>query len=158
MATDIKSNIRQLFEEAWNKGNLRVVDDLCSNDFVMHNPVSGDLNRDAFKQFISTYRGAFPDLRFRLDDILVAGDMGICRWSATGTQRGELMGIPPTNKTATVTGISIARITGDKQKETWVEWDALGMLRNMGVLPSAGAGAGVQPQAAQQPSRPEARH
>lgn len=159
MATDITSHVRQLFDEAWNKGNLRFVDDHCTNDFVMHQPATGDLDREGFKQFIQTYRNAFPDLRFKLDDIHVAGDVGICRWTATGTHRGELMGIPPTQVNASVTGISIIRFSGDKHAETWAQWDALGMLRNLGVMP--GAGAGAQPQATQQqPARPTrgARH
>lgn len=159
MATDIASYIRQHFEEIWHKGNLRFADEGSTEDFVAHDPVGGDLDREGLKQLASAYRQAFPDLRFRLDDILVAGDVGVCRWTATGTHRGDFLGIAPTGKRAPVTGVTIMRFVGDKAREAWVEWNALGLLRTLGAIPNLGAGAGVQPPttAASRPS-PEARH
>jgi len=90
------------------------------------------------KQFISIYRTAYPDTHFTVEDQVAEGDKVATRWTATGTHRGELMGIAPTGKRVTVTGIAITRVTNGKIVETWNNFDALGQLQQLGVIPVPG--------------------
>lgn len=75
------------------------------------------------------YREAFPDLEITFDEQFAAGDRVVDRWTGRGTHEGELMGIPPTGRSVTASGISIHRIA-----ETWNTYDAAGMLRQVGAI------------------------
>ncbi len=161
MAIDIANLTREFFEEVWHKGNVDFISTHCTPDFRYHDVLSADLDREGFKQFVRTIRNAFPDVRFRLDEILVSGDSATVRWTATGTNRGEILGNPATNRSGSVTGIEIIRMSGEKQREQWVNWDVYGMLRNLGMAPQLGAGVspGVQPPAeAAKPGAEARRH
>lgn len=76
-----------------------------------------------------------PDLTFRIEDEVEAGDVVAQRWIVTGTQRGELWGIPATGRSFELHGNSFVRFQGGKLAEVWTTWDALGMLRRLGVIP-----------------------
>jgi predicted ester cyclase len=94
------------------------------------------------RQFVQIYRGAFPDVRLTINDQIAEGDIVVTRWTATGTHNGELMGIAPTSKRATVTGVDIDRYQGGKVVEAWASYDMLGLLQQLGVaLSLAPAGA-----------------
>ena len=84
------------------------------------------------------YRSAFPDAHFTIEDQIVEGDKVVTRYTATGTQKGELMGIPPTERRVTVTGINITRLDGGKIVEGWTNFDALGMLQQLDVIRAPG--------------------
>jgi steroid delta-isomerase-like uncharacterized protein len=137
MSEHNKTISRRAVEEPFNKGNLDVVDELGAPSFVNHDPSSPEDIRgvEGFKEFINTYRSAFPDLRVTIEDQIAEGDKVVSRWSARGTQKGELQGMPPSNKQATVTGISIDRLEGGKIVESWNNWDTLGMLQQLGAIP-----------------------
>lgn len=140
-----KASARRAFEEVWSKGNLSVLDELSDPNTVGHDPVSGDTRgREAGKQLVSMYRTAFPDIHFTIEDQVAEGDKVVTRWSSSGTHKGELMGIAPTGKRATVTGISIDRFSGGKQVEDWTNWDALGLMQQLGVIPALGQPAGTR--------------
>jgi steroid delta-isomerase-like uncharacterized protein len=87
------------------------------------------------------YRAAFPDVHIAIDDLIAAGDKVVTRYTATGTHQGELMGIPATGKKISITGVSIYRFANGQIVEDWAEFDQLGMLTQLGVIPPAG-GAG----------------
>jgi steroid delta-isomerase-like uncharacterized protein len=92
------------------------------------------------KQLISTYQTAFPDARWEVEEMFVAGDKVVTRWAGSGTHKAVLQGnppIPPTGKKVRVTGIWIHRISGGKIVESWNVWDMLGMLQQIGVIPSS---------------------
>jgi predicted ester cyclase len=86
------------------------------------------------------FKSAFPDLHFTIEDTLVEGDKIVWRWSSTGTNTGSMMGMPSTNKKATITGIEIYRIANGKIAERWGNFDQLGMLQQLGVVPMPGQG------------------
>ena len=100
-------------------------------------PTGLPADRDGFKQFVAMYRVAFPDVHITIEDILAEGDRVMTRWSATGTHKGELLGIAPTEKKVTVTGMSENRISGGKVVEQWNEFDDLGMLQQIGAMPTS---------------------
>ena len=131
-----KAIVRRAFEEVWNQGKLDVIDEIFAIDYVGHMPGSPDLHGPkGFKQFVTMNRTAFPDIQFTVEDQIAEGDKVVIRWSSTGTHKGELMGIPPTGVQVTSTGIGISRISGGKAVEDWDNWDALGMLQQLGVIP-----------------------
>jgi len=133
-----KANVRRFWEEVWNQGNLAVVDELTATNFIdqsLQPPVHG---LEALKQYVMMYRSAFPDAHFTIEDQIVEGDKVVTRYTATGTQKDELMGIPPTERRVTVTGINITRLDGGKIVEGWTNFDALGMLQQLDVIRAPG--------------------
>ena len=129
---------RHSFEEVMNNVNLAVIDEVFSPNYVLHAPSGPVHGLEGFKQFVLGYRSAFPDARYAIEEMIADQDKVVTRWSGTGTHLGELMGIPPTGKRATVTGISIGRYEGGKFVEEWLNFDALGMLQQLGVISTPG--------------------
>ncbi len=136
MSGDLNRDLAVRFtDEAWNGGNLDLIDELFTADYVGHDaprpePVHGP---EGMKDFLRMYRGAFSDAHITLDDIIVAGDKVVTRWTGTGTHDGNLMGIPPTGKSVAFTGIRIFRVADGKIAEGWVNWDTFGLMRQLGV-------------------------
>ena len=138
---DNKALVRRFFQEFWDQKNLAVADELITANHVDHTaggPPGLPPGPEGLKQFASIYFTAFPDLRITIENMVAEGDKVVTHWTTRGTHRGELMGIPPTGKQVTVTGITIDRIAGGKVAETWTNFDALGMLQQLGVIPSMG--------------------
>ena len=134
---------RRIFEDVWNHKNLSAIDDLMSADYVHHdNPSSPAVPRgiDGYKQFVNYYMNAFPDAHFTIDDAFTDGQSEVTRWTVAGTHEGELAGIPPTGRRFSVTGISIARIANGKIIESWNNWDALGLMQQLGVVSAEAKG------------------
>ncbi len=132
-----KTIVRRLFEEVWNKGNLSLVDELFTTNYEHHDASSPDFGRgpESEKKRATLYRTAFPDLRLTIEDIIAEGETVMARWSCRGTHKGDLSGIAPTGKQFTISGVSIARFAGNKMVEGWINWDALGLMRQLGVVP-----------------------
>lgn len=143
MSEENKALVRRIVEEAWNKGNLAVVDELLSPDYVLHIPLPGEApGRKGYEQAVSMHRTAFTDFRLMIEDMVAEGDKVVIRWTIRGTHKGEYMGIAPTSKEVTYTGISIRRFEGGKIAEEWLELDTLGLMQQMGVVPPPGQGGG----------------
>lgn len=138
MPEDLKAISRRLLEEAFTQGRLEIVDEIVAAGYVAHDPASPEPVRgpDGLKAFITVYREAFPDLRATVEEQIAEGDKVLTRWSARGTHEGELLGIPPTGKQSTVTGMTLDRFEGGKIVESWDNWDTLGMLQQLGVVPA----------------------
>jgi steroid delta-isomerase-like uncharacterized protein len=139
MPEENKAIVRRSFEEVWNQGKLVAADEIYDASFVAHGlGVELPPGPEGFKQFVSVYRSAFPDLHFTIEDQFAEGDRVVARWTARGTHKGELMGIPATGKPVVVTGIDIYHIRSGKAVESWINWDALGMMQQLGVIPPMG--------------------
>lgn len=93
-----------------------------------------------FKQHVVGTRAGFPDAQFTIDDEIAEGDKVVNHWTFCGTHQGEFAGIPSTGKAVTMTGMGIVRIADGKVAEIWDEFDALGLLRQLGVIPTPGQG------------------
>jgi len=129
---------RRIFEDVWNRKNLSAIDDLISADYVHHDansPAASGI--DGYKQFVNYYMNAFPDAHFTIDDAFTDGQNEVTRWTVVGTHEGELAGIPRTGRRFSVTGITIARIADGKITESWNNWDALGLMQQLGVVSEA---------------------
>jgi len=135
-----KALILRLYDEVFAKWNLGVVDDLVGPEFVGHEMPPGTPPGPAgFKQFYGWLRSAFPDLRYVVDDVIAEGDKVVVRWTWYCTHRGDFMGVSPTGKQATVSGMAIYRLAGGKCVERWVELSLLGLLQQLGAVPTPGA-------------------
>jgi steroid delta-isomerase-like uncharacterized protein len=144
MSEENKALSRRVLEEAFSQGNFDVLDEVVAEDAQDHdtqNPFRDERGPAAAKKSISIYREAFPDLTFTVEDQIAEGDKVVSRWIAVGTNDGEMMGVPATGKQTTVTGIAIDRIQDGRIVETWVNWDTLGMMQQLGLVPEQAAAA-----------------
>jgi steroid delta-isomerase-like uncharacterized protein len=140
MSEEHKAIARRWVEELWSQGNTSVADEIIASNYTVHDP--GTPGRaggvEGEKHAIAMYRTVFPDLRFTMEEMIAEGDRVVVRWTTRGTHRGVLMGIPPTGKQVVVTGISILRMAHRKIAEHRLNWDTLGMLQQLGVVPPIG--------------------
>jgi steroid delta-isomerase-like uncharacterized protein len=132
-----KAIVRRINDEVWSEGHLDVIDELIADDFVATVVGAPEQIRgpQGFREFVVMYRTAFPDLRLTVDEQFAEGDTVVTRWTATGTNEGELMGMPATGKQATTAGININRVSGGKLVEGWGLFDQLGLLQQIGAVP-----------------------
>ena len=133
-----KAKVRRIIEEVWNRGNLAVLDELIAPNCVFHDPRSTLQGPEGIKRYVMMYRIAFPDVHFTIDDLIAEGERVVIRWTVTGTHKGELQGIAPTGKHLTVTGMAMSRFVKGKVVEDWINFDALGLLQQLGVVPAPG--------------------
>jgi steroid delta-isomerase-like uncharacterized protein len=133
-----KMSIQRWVEAAWNKGNLAVADEVYSADYLLHDPAGPIEGLEALRQFLTTFRTGYPDLHATIEEMIAEGDKVVWRYTLRGTHRGEFMGIAPTGKAITLTGCLLSRFVGDKVVEDWNNYDALGMMQQLGVIPSMG--------------------
>ena len=114
---------------------------LQAEDFRAHDPLTGDADRLQEKEICRMYRKAFPDLKPAILASYAAGDVCVQHWRMTGTHQGELLGLAPMGARCTVEGITVDRFKGGRIVESWTQWDALGLMRQLGVAQPLGAGA-----------------
>jgi len=133
-----KAVSRRVAEEIFNGGNLDLADELYAPDYVLHDPaLPEDLHGpEGLKQYVGITMGGFPDARVTIEDQIAEGDKVVDRWTAIGTHMGDFMGIPPTGMRFEVSGITISRFAGSKIAEDWYQGDDLGMMQQLGVIPS----------------------
>ena len=131
---EVRNIVDRFTDEAWNGGNLDLVDELFAEDYVGHDaprpePVHGP---EGMKEFLRTYQAAMSDANITLDDVIIRDDKVVTRWTGRGTHDGPMMGIPPTGKHVEFTGIRIFRLAGVKIVEGWVNWDTFGLMHQLG--------------------------
>ena len=139
-AEENKAVVRREFEEMFNQGgNLDAAEEIYAPDYVGHEPAFGDSHGvEGAKQFAADFRQAFPDLHTTIEEMVAEGEKIVTRFSTRGTHQGEIMGAAPTGKLVTHTGHQTDRFEGGKIVESWTNWDALGLLQEIGAIPSPG--------------------
>jgi steroid delta-isomerase-like uncharacterized protein len=137
MSEENKAVSRRVVEEFFVAGRFEIGDELFDQDYVGHDVASPEPIRgpDGVRQQAEGYRTAFPDLQLTVEDQVAEGDKVATRWTARGTHDGDLLGIAPTGKQATVSGMTIDRFSGGKIVESWDNWDALGLMQQIGAVP-----------------------
>jgi hypothetical protein len=136
-----KAIVRRYFEEVFGQGKLAVLDEIVAAEHKNSGPGSVPglpPGPEGTKLFVSIYRDAFPDVHFTIDEQIAEGDRVVTRWTARGTHKGELAGIPPTGKSVTVNGVTVDRIVNGKYVESWGIFDQLGLMQQLGVIPTSG--------------------
>jgi steroid delta-isomerase-like uncharacterized protein len=131
----------RFYEELWNKGNYAVAPELLHPNHYDHTlPPIPDLpqGRDGVIQLMKTFRAAFPDLVMSVDNVIAQDDFVGEVLTLRGTHTGSFAGIPPTGKPIEIKSVNICRIEDGLVRERWGASDDLGLLRQIGVLPSPG--------------------
>jgi steroid delta-isomerase-like uncharacterized protein len=140
MPTENRTIVRRLYEEVWNERKLEVVDELISPSHALQGPnVSGSqVGPGLYKQRVVEFTTAFPDLCFHVEDTIAEKEKIVVSWIFSGTHKGEFLEIPATGKKISVEGITIHHIKNGKILDSCARWDALGLLRQLGVVPAQG--------------------
>ena len=144
MSEENKDLARRWFEEVFNAQNFEVADEITAPDAVNHDPTLGDLPRgpEGDRHVVNLYHGAFSDANITVEEQVAEGDEVVTCWTGRGTHQGELMGVPPSGNRVEISGMTLNRISGGKIAETWTNYDALGMMRQIGAIPEPQEQAG----------------
>ena len=125
--------------EILNQGKYELIDEIYAPDFVEHYEQPGvPPTREGFKQFAMAYRTAFPDLHYTVEDAIEAGDKIVHRLTASGTMKGDFLGMPATGRRATWSEIHIGRVADGRLVEHWGLVDQLGLFVQLGIVPAPG--------------------
>jgi predicted ester cyclase len=134
MSPDETKTLGRRIVDAINTGNMAKLDEALAPAYVDRNPFPGAAStRDGFKQSLTTFRVAFPDFHYTIEDEVAVGDRLVHRLTAKGTQKGEFQGVPATGKQATWSEIHIGRVVDGKVVEHWGLGDQMGMMQQLGL-------------------------
>ena len=132
-----KAVVHRFIEAVFQDGDLSLVDGLVGRDFVPHTwPSTGD-GRGDLKRAMERVANALTDVVFTIDDTIAEDDRVAVRLTASATQTGEFMGLPPSGKRYTIGEIHIFRVRDGMIAEHWHQFDQLGMMRQLGAMPDA---------------------
>lgn len=138
MSTENVAIMHRIYE-VLNGGNMDLADQVIAADSVSHEvPPEYPSGLEGWKQYFTDFRAAFPDLHFTVEETIAEGDKVVCRCTLRGTHRGDFMGIPATGKQVVVTGVDVGHFANGKGVEHWAYYDELGMMQQLGVIPSDG--------------------
>jgi predicted ester cyclase len=133
-----KALVRRIFEEGINQNKQGVFDELIALNYVNHDIPAPTPGLEGFKMVIGMFLAAFPDMRVTIEEELAEGNKVITRGYFNGTHKGNFQGIPPTGKQIKVKYIDIWLVENGKLVENWVRLDELGMMQQLGVIPTPG--------------------
>jgi len=119
------------FYVVYNEKNIGLLDTILTDDYVGHVNAHDIVGAEAAKGFIGGFLDGIPDAFYDVKEILEQGDRVICRWRCTGTQSGVFYGMPITNKSIDVNGITIFRIASGKIAELWNVWDQYTLVEQL---------------------------
>ena len=128
--------MRRWFQEVWNEGRVQTIHELLAPHGVARGQRGADAEirgPEEFENFVRQIRGAFPDIKIKVEDVFGADDKVVLRWSAIMTHTGDALGLPASGRSVRSAGITIARIIDGQIVEGWDSWDQLGMLEQIGV-------------------------
>jgi steroid delta-isomerase-like uncharacterized protein len=131
-----KSIVRRVLGEAFNQGNLTIVDELVAPDGISHHSSWGTpANRMGLKQLIAMFRTAFPDLYCKVEDEITQDNKVAAHWKMRGTHTGPFLGDPPTSKPIVVEGLIYVCIENEQIIESWLMIDQMSVLQELGLVP-----------------------
>ena|SRR5688572_10665333 len=126
------------FVEGLNRGDVSAADQAFAPDCVIH--INGrpepNLSLGAFKEMVSGLLGAFPDMRFTIEDQIVTGDKVATRWTGEGTNSRASGPLPATGRQVQISGLIMDRVVDGKVVERWEQWDQMAMLQQLGLAPA----------------------
>lgn len=133
-----KALVHRVFEEGINQNNARLIDEAIGATYVNHNMPTPAFGPEGFRQIIGMFQAGFPDMKVTVEDAIAEGNKVATRGYFTGTHRGAFMGIPATGKTIKVSYSDVWRVENGKLVENWVQMDQLGIMQQLGVIPTPG--------------------
>jgi steroid delta-isomerase-like uncharacterized protein len=136
-----KALVRRWFKEVWNDGREAAIDELFSEHGVAYG--LGDTEAAVhgpaeIKPFVRNLRTAIRDFHITIEDIIAEDDKVMVRILVEGTHTGDGLGVPPSGRRVRVPGMCLIRVEKGELVEGWNSWDQLGLLRQIGALPSPG--------------------
>jgi len=141
MSLEENKAITRRYADEVNKRNLAAMDEIYDANYIAHVARGQEVRGPAgVKELLTTLFSGYPDLHWTIEGMVTKGDKVMLRYTARGTHKGEIMGISPTGKQITASEISIYRIAGGKVVEGWNIFDQLGMMQQLGAIPSPGQG------------------
>ena len=133
-----KAVVRRFVEAFWNQGNTAAADELMTADATIFLPGSGQVSKESFKAFVTTFRGAFPNWHSTPEELIAEEDMVGERWTGRGTHQGAFQGISPTRRQVTVPGFVFYRLASGKITEFRGLFDGLALMQQLGGIPGHG--------------------
>jgi steroid delta-isomerase-like uncharacterized protein len=145
MSADAKAIVRRLYEEVWNNRRLEVVNEIISPSHALQGPnfFGSSIGPEAYKRQVLRFLEGYPDLHWTIEDTIAEKDKVVACWTISGTHKGDYMGVPATNKRVSVDGVTIHHIANGKIMDSYSNWDALGMMQQLGVVSAPGRPKGV---------------
>jgi steroid delta-isomerase-like uncharacterized protein len=139
-ATANKQLVDAFIQALFTDGDLGAVDRYLDPNMVNHDPPfpGAPDGPEGMRQAAAMFREALPDWHSEVEQLVAEGDTVVERFTASGTHRGELMGVPGTGNVIVLRGIQMFRVKGDKIVERWGRLDEIGLLRQLGLVPAAG--------------------
>ena len=135
-----KELFRRYFEEIANMGEFDRVGEIFADDYLHHDPANPDprpvVGPQGVRDHLESLSAGFPDVRFDIDEMVAEGEEIVVRWTANLTHTGDYFGLPPSGRKATITGMNSWIVRDGKAVEGWVNRDDIGLLRQLGVIPS----------------------
>ena len=139
MSIDEKKKISRRAVEMWASNNSDKPEDIFSENYVIHQApdVEGgvsDKSLEAWKELVTGDHESFSDSKVLLLMQIAEGDLVATRWEFTATHTRQFMGLAPTQKRITWTGVQIDRFEDGKIAESWVDWDKYRFLEGLGLV------------------------
>ncbi|WP_331234165.1 ester cyclase [Natronorarus salvus] len=142
--TSVEERNREIVErvsfEPYVTGEMDAIDEMVSEGFVLHDPLSPEEIRgpERFKEYVESFRTAFPDLHLTTEEIVAEDDRVAVHWTVGGTHEGPIpnLDLEPTGEEFEISGMEFDRIEDGKLAETWLVYDSLGFMQQLGVIPT----------------------
>jgi steroid delta-isomerase-like uncharacterized protein len=133
-----KGVAKRLVEEVLNKGNMKVFDELFADNYVMHNMPVPDIpgTKEGFRKLVLATRKAFPDVHVHIEDMVADNDFAVFHDRVEATSKNDFFGVPANGKRIAWTEIHFLKIAGKSIVEHWSNFDQLGILQQLGVIPA----------------------
>jgi steroid delta-isomerase-like uncharacterized protein len=130
--------VGRFLEEVLNQGRFEVADEIVAEDFVELDPLPGQRQgREGLVEVVKGLRTAFPDMHWKAEETIACGDKVVTRFTWTGTQEGDFLGIPATGRRVSVKGVVIDRVVGGRMTDSRILMDTMGLMQQLGVVPGA---------------------
>ncbi len=136
-----KAVLDRHFNQVLNQGQLDVVDEIYTTNYVLDAPVQSDgssqargltQGREQLKQRVTLFRTSFPDIYFSQDEVIGEGDTVVVRYNFSGTHRGIFAGVEPAGRSISIMGILIAHLIDGKISEAWSAFDSAELMKQLG--------------------------
>jgi steroid delta-isomerase-like uncharacterized protein len=135
MSIDEKATVKEFIDRLFTDGDVSVLEELVAPEYVDHDPPFGATGTvEGWRAMATMIRDAFPDWHSELHALYAEGDVVVERFTASGTHKGEIFGVPPSGTVCSLPGINVFRIRDGKIVERWGRVDELGLLRQLGVV------------------------
>ncbi len=143
MSTEANKTLVRRYRDIHNSNNLAALDEIVAANIISHNGLPGlPPGLEGGKMAHMAFAAAFSDGHVTTEDLVAEGDKVVERFSFRGTNTGSFLGAPATGKQVTTTGMAIFRIVNGKIVEHWGENDAIGVMQQLGLIPTPGGTAG----------------